>query len=61
MVQFCDYGWSRVGTIHRMIYFEESRKPKANIKIYLIPESLSINTKIDDWLNKELLKLDSKR
>ena len=28
-------------------------------KIYLIPESLSINTKIDDWLNKELLKLDS--
>jgi len=28
-------------------------------KIYLIPESLPINTKIDDWLNKELLNLDS--
>ena len=28
-------------------------------KVYLIPESLSVNTNIDDWLNKELLNLDS--
>lgn len=28
-------------------------------KVYLIPESLSINTNVDDWVNKELLNLDS--
>ena len=28
-------------------------------KIFLIPESLSIITNTDNWLNKELLKIDS--